>query len=208
LPVRIIETEADLAAAAEELVALDSRFGPVVAAGPLPMRRRADGFAALLSAIVAQQVSTASAAAIWSRIETAGLVTEAAVAEADETALRACGLSRPKMRYARALAGAEIDWQALRDARTDEVVTTLTAVPGVGRWTAEIYAKFALGHADAFAAGDLALQEAARRLFDLAGRPAERDLRAMAEAWRPVRAVAARALWVYYRWDTDREGVL
>jgi DNA-3-methyladenine glycosylase II len=208
LPVRIIETEADLAAAAEELVALDPRFGPVVAAGPLPMRRRADGFAALLSAIVAQQVSTASAAAIWSRIETAGLVTEAAVAEADETALRACGLSRPKMRYARALAGAEIDWQALRDARTDEVVTTLTAVPGVGRWTAEIYAKFALGHADAFAAGDLALQEAARRLFDLAGRPAERDLRAMAEAWRPVRAVAARALWVYYRWDTDREGVL
>jgi DNA-3-methyladenine glycosylase II len=81
-------------------------------------------------------------------------------------------------------------------------------VPGIGRWTAEIYAKFALGHADVFAAGDLALQEAARRLFDLPERPSEPTLRAMAEAWRPVRAVAARALWVYYRLDSGREGVL
>jgi DNA-3-methyladenine glycosylase II len=113
------------------------------------------------------------------------------------------------MRYTRALAAAGIDWAGLRAADTEtEEVETLTAVPGVGRWTAEIYAKFALGHADVFAAGDLALQESARRLFALPERPSERALRAMAEAWCPVRAVAARALWVYYRCETDREGVL
>lgn len=208
MPPRIIETEDDLARAAAELLALEPRFAPVLAAGPLPMRRTADGFPALLSAIVGQQVSTASAAAIRARLDAAGFSTEDAVLAAEEAALRACGLSRPKMRYVRALAGAGVDWAALRDAETEEVVTILTAIPGIGRWTAEIYAKFALGHADAFAAGDLALQEAARRLLGLPERPTERDLRALAEPWRPVRAVAARALWVYYRWDVGREGVL
>ncbi|MCU4653610.1 DNA-3-methyladenine glycosylase 2 family protein [Roseibacterium sp. SDUM158016] len=206
--VGIIATQSDLAEGARHLVALDPRFAPVVAAGPLPMRRIPDGFPALVSAIVGQQVSTASAAAIRGRLEAAGLMSEAAVAGASDEALRGCGLSRPKLRYLRALAAAGIDWRALRDAGTEEVVAVLTEVPGIGRWTAEIYAKFALGHADAFAAGDLALQEAARRLFGLEARPSERDLRAMAEAWRPVRAVAARALWVYYRWDSGREGVL
>jgi DNA-3-methyladenine glycosylase II len=205
--VAIIGTEADLAEGARALVALEPRFGPVIAAGPLPLRHRPDGFAALLSAIVAQQVSTASAAAIWGRVEAAGLDREEAILTAGEEALIACGLSRPKRRYARALAAAGIDWAGLRAADTETVVETLTAVPGVGRWTAEIYAKFALGHADVFAAGDLALQESARRLFGLPERPSERALRAMAEAWSPVRAVAARALWVYYRWETDREGI-
>jgi DNA-3-methyladenine glycosylase II len=207
-PVRRIETEADLAEGAARLVRLEPRFGPVVAAGPLPLRRRADGFAALLSAIVAQQVSTASAAAIWGRVTAAGLDREAAWRDVAEDTLVGCGLSGPKRRYGRALAAAGIDWTALRDAEAEEVIATLVALPGVGRWTAEIYAKFALGHADVFAAGDLALRESARRLFDLRERPTEPELRAMAEAWAPVRAVAARALWVYYRWDTEREGVL
>jgi DNA-3-methyladenine glycosylase II len=206
--VSIIETEADLARGAARLVDLDARFAPVLEAGPLPLRRRADGFAALAQAIVSQQVSVASAAAIWGRVEAAGLADEGRMAAADEADLRACGLSRQKIRYLRALAGAGIDWRGLRAAETEEGVARLTEVPGIGRWTAEIYAKFALGHADAFAAGDLALQEAARRLCDLGARPTERQLREIAEAWRPVRAVAARALWVYYRMDTDREGVL
>lgn len=204
----IIATEADLAEGARRLVALEPRFAPIVAAGPLPLRRRPDGFAALLSAIVAQQVSTASAAAIWGRVEAAGLDREEAWAGVGEAALIACGLSRPKQRYARALAAAGIDWAGLRAVDSDAVIETLVALPGVGRWTAEIYAKFALGHADVFAAGDLALQEAARRLFALPARPGEAGLREMAQAWAPVRAVAARALWVYYRWDTGREGAL
>ncbi len=155
-----------------------------------------------------QQVSTASAAAIWARLQDAGLCEEGAVAAASEEGLRACGLSRPKVRYAHALARAELDYAALRSADTSTVVTTLTAVTGIGTWTAEIYAKFALGHADAFAAGDLALQEAAKRLFDLPARPNEREMRQMAEAWAPVRAIAARALWAYYREQTKRDGAL
>lgn len=203
-----IRTRADLDRATAQLLALEPRFRPVIAeTGALPLRLRPDGFAALLSAIVSQQVSTASAAAIWARIEAAGLVSPEAVAGASDEALRGCGLSRPKMRYARALAGAGLDYDRLRTLPSDEVVGMLVTVPGIGRWTAEIYAKFSLGHADVFAAGDLALQESARLVFALPARPAEAELRDMAEAWSPVRAVAARALWAYYRVAKNREGI-
>ena len=206
-PIERIDTEVQLAQAARHLVALEPRFAPVLEAGPLPLRRRADGFEALLSAIVSQQVSVASAATIWARVEAAGLARADAMARAPDVDLRAVGLSRPKQRYARALAQAELDYDDLREASSDEVIATLVALPGIGLWTAEIYAKFALGHADVFAAGDLALQEAARGMFDLPARPSEKELRAMAQAWSPVRAVAARALWVYYRFEKDREGI-
>ncbi|MGV6889245.1 DNA-3-methyladenine glycosylase family protein [Rhodophyticola sp. SM2404] len=206
-PIERIDTEVQLAQAARHLVALEPRFAPVLEAGPLPLRRRADGFEALLSAIVSQQVSVASAATIWARVEAAGLARASAMALATDEDLRAVGLSRPKQRYARALAQADLDYDDLREASSDEVIATLVALPGIGLWTAEIYAKFALGHADVFAAGDLALQEAARGMFDLPARPSEKELRAMAQAWSPVRAVAARALWVYYRLEKDREGI-
>ena len=87
------------------------------------------------------------------------------------------------------------------------MIDTLVAVPGIGRWTAEIYAMFSLGRADVFAPGDLALQEAARILFDLDARPTEKALRQMAEPWSPWRGVAARLLWAYYRVAKDREGI-
>ncbi|WP_371258158.1 DNA-3-methyladenine glycosylase family protein [Jannaschia sp. CCS1] len=201
-----IETDEDVAEGFDRLRKIEPKFA--VISGPLPLRRRPDGFGALLHAIVGQQVSTASAAAIWGRVQSAGLHQETAVAAATEEALRGCGLSRPKVRYAKALSEARIDYAALRDAPLDDVLATLIAVPGIGRWTAEIYAKFALGHADVFAAGDLALQEGARLLFDLPERPAEKEMRAMAEAWTPVRAIAARALWAYYREKTKREGAI
>lgn len=205
---RIIEGPEVLAEGADWLVRRDPRFAPVLAAtGPLPLRRRPEGFAELFAAIVSQQVSVASAEAIWARVAAAGLTSEAAVAAAPDAALRACGLSRPKMRYARALAGAGIDYAALRAMPDASVIARLVEVPGIGRWTAEIYAMFSLGRADAFAANDLALQEAARVLFDLAERPSERALRAMAEDWSPWRAVAARALWAYYRLARQREGI-
>ncbi|MEM1430246.1 MAG: DNA-3-methyladenine glycosylase 2 family protein [Pseudomonadota bacterium] len=175
--------------------------------GPPPLRLRDDGFASLLSAIVSQQVSVASARAIWNRLDEAGLTADAAVAAASDDALRACGLSRQKMRYARALAEARIDYPALRGAPEDEVVEILTEIPGIGRWTAEIYAMFSLARADTFAPGDLALQEAARLLFDLPERPRERALREMAAAWSPWRAVAARLLWAYFHVEKDREGI-
>jgi len=176
--------------------------------GALPLRREDDGFAALLRAIVGQQVSVASARAIWGRLESLGLTGAAAMAAATDEDLRAAGLSRQKARYGRALALAGIDFKALRDVPDAEVVRALVAVPGIGVWTAEIYAMFALGRADVFAPGDLALQEAARVLFGLETRPTEKALRAMAEAWSPWRSVAARILWAYYRVAKEREGVM
>jgi DNA-3-methyladenine glycosylase II len=206
---RIIETADCVAEGAAWLAAREPRFATALAlTGPLPLRRRPGGFGALLDAIVGQQVSVASARAIAGRLEAAGLVTAAAVAAADEAALRACGLSRPKLRYLKALAVSGLDYAALETAPEAEVVDRLVAVPGIGRWTAEIYVMFALGRADAFAAGDLALQEAARMVFELEARPPEAALRRMAEDWRPWRSVAARLLWAYYRAVKLREGVV
>lgn len=205
---RIILTEACVAEGASWLAAREERFaGALALTGPLPLRRSAAGFRALLSAIVSQQVSVASANAIWARMEAAGLCDPARMAVATADELRAVGLSRQKARYGQALATAGIDFAALHDVPDDEVVAVLTAVPGIGRWTAEIYAMFALGRADVFAPGDLALQEAAKVLFGLEARPSERAMRAMAEDWSPWRAVAARLLWAYYRVAKEREGI-
>ncbi|MGV8986366.1 MAG: DNA-3-methyladenine glycosylase family protein [Cypionkella sp.] len=205
---RIIQTPDCVAEGAAWLALTDPRMAAILSqTGPLPLRRRVDGFAALLDAIVGQQVSTASARAIWGRLEAAGLTVEATVAETSEDDLRAQGLSRQKARYARALAQARLDYDSLRSAPDAHVLATLTAVPGIGHWTAEIYAMFALGRADVFASGDLALQEAARIAFDLPARPSPKALAALAEAWSPWRAVAARALWAYYRVAKSREGI-
>lgn len=205
---RIIETPACVAEGAAWLAAREPRFAAALAeTGPLPLRRREDGFAALLSAIVSQQVSVAAADAIWARLDAAGLTAPERLTAAGEEALRDCGLSRQKARYARALAAAELDFAALRALPAEEVIARLVAIPGIGRWTAEIYVMFSLGRADVFAPGDLALRESVRLLFALDGRPSERDLRAMAEAWSPWRAVAARLLWAYYRAVREREGI-
>ncbi len=205
---RIIEGEACVAEGAAFLADLDPRFRAALqATGPLPLRLRKDGFAALLDAIVSQQVSVASADAIWGRLKAAGLTGPRKVKRASDDELRACGLSRQKMRYARELAASGIRFPDLRDQPTDAVIERLIEVPGIGRWTAEIYAMFSLGRADVFAPGDLALQEAARALFDLPARPTEKELRAMSEAWAPWRGVAARLLWAYYHVAKDREGI-
>ncbi|MEP3635485.1 MAG: DNA-3-methyladenine glycosylase 2 family protein [Shimia thalassica] len=205
---RVIETSDCVAEGAEWLVAHDPRFGPALAAtGPLPLRLRPDGFAQLLSAIMSQQVSVASANAIWGRLKEARLTGPRKIMWASDDDLRACGLSRQKIRYSRALAEARIDFKALRDLPSDQVIRILTEVPGIGAWTAEVYAMFSLGRADVFAPGDLALQEAARILFEMDKRPSEKELRQMAEDWSPWRSVAARALWAYYRVAKDREGL-
>lgn len=205
---RIIETQADLAEGMEWLARREKIFAQAYElTGELPLRRKPEGFAELLSAIVSQQVSTASARAIWGRVAAAGLVTPQAVAAASDDDLRACGLSRPKLRYARALAEAEVDFAALRLMPDEKIIAQLVELPGIGHWTAEIYAMFSLGRADVFAHNDLALQEAARLLFALDTRPNERQMRALAADWSPWRAVAARLLWAYYRIAKDREGI-
>ena len=205
---RIIRTEACVAEGTAHLAGVEPRFADALEQiGEVPLRLRKDGFAALLDAIVSQQVSVASANAIRARLKAAGLTGPLKIRRASDDDLRACGLSRQKMRYARALSEAGIRYPALREAPTEEVIATLTEVPGIGVWTAEIYAMFSLGRADVIAPGDLALQESARILFGLPQRPTDRELRAMAEAWSPWRGVAARILWSYYHVQKDREGI-
>jgi DNA-3-methyladenine glycosylase II len=205
---RVIRDETCLAEGAAWLAARDARFGHALAqTGPVPLRLRPDGFGQLLGAIVSQQVSVASARAIWARLEAAAMTTPTAILSVAEDDLRVLGLSRQKAAYARALAEAGIDYEALRHAPTVEVVTRLVTVKGIGVWTAEIYAMFSLGRADVFAPGDLALQEGARLLFGLPERPKDRALRRMAEDWSPWRSVAARILWAYYHVHKQREGI-
>lgn len=206
---RILMTEACMAEGAAWLAANSPGFDRALElCGPPPLRRRQDGFDALLAAIVSQQVSTAAARAILGKLEAAGLTQAPAILAADDESLRGAGLSRQKVRYARALAGAGIDYAALRTAPEDQIIATLTALPGIGRWTAEIYAMFSLGRADVFAPNDLALQEGARMLLDLPDRPREKALREIAMAWAPWRTVAAGMLWAYYGAVKRRDGVM
>lgn len=205
---RIVETLADVEEGAAWLVAREPRFARALElAGPLPLRRQESGFGTLLFTIISQQVSVASAAAVWKRLEAAGGVAPEGFAALSDEALKACGLSRQKIAYGRGLAQSGLDWEGLRALPDAAVVAELMRVKGVGAWTAEIYAMFCLGRADVFAPGDLALQEAAREIFGLAERPGEKTLRAMAEEWSPWRAVAARLLWAYYQRADKGEGM-
>ena len=167
------------------------------------MRRRPGGFGGLARIIVGQQLSIASAAAIWGRLEAriAPLRSEELIAATDAD-LRACGLSAPKIRTLRAVseavASGSLDLTRLDAAADASVHESLCAVKGIGPWTADIYIMFCLGRRDAFAPGDLALQVAAGHAAGLPSRPKAAELSEMAEAWRPWRGVAARLLWAYY----------
>lgn len=205
---RLILGDACIAEGAAWLAAHDPRFVDALSStGPLPLRLREGGFHQLLSAIVSQQLSVSAAAAIWARVEKAGVTTPTAIQNCNDEDMRALGLSRQKIGYARALANAGIDFEALHEKPLDDVIAELTTVSGIGVWTAEIYAMFSLHRADVFAHADLALQEAARHLFDLDKRPTPKVMRDMADRWRPWRSVAARLLWAYYKHINEREGV-
>jgi DNA-3-methyladenine glycosylase II len=205
-----IHTEADLDTALAALAAADSRFaGLLVAAGRPPLRRRQGGYAGLAAIIVSQQLSTASAAAIWGRLSaTFDPLDPAAILRARPARLARLGLSAPKIRalkaIARAVDGGQLALAALADGAADDAHAALTAIHGIGPWTADIYLLSCLGHADAWPAGDLALQEAARVAFALPLRPSAKEMVALAESWRPWRAVAARILWSYYRTATAK----
>jgi len=172
-------------------------------AGDPPLRRHLAGFEGLARIIVAQQLSTASAGAIWRRLgERIAPLTAAAILAESEEGLRSVGLSGPKIRTLRALSeavcrdGLELDLLSGRDDA--DVHAALRDVKGIGPWTADIYIMFCLGRADAFAAGDLALQIAAQHAASLDARPSAEALTLLAERWRPWRGVAARLLWAYY----------
>ncbi len=201
---RLIETDADVAEGLAALVAGDPRLGPLVAAaGAIPLRRRPGGFAGLAWIVVGQQVSTASADAIWGRLAgaTDGVKPER-VAQAGDATLRGAGLSAAKARSLRSLAEAVLggfDLDGLATLGAEEAHAALVALPGVGPWTADIYLLSCLGHPDVFPAGDLALRAALAMGLQLDVRPDIAAAAAIATAWRPWRAVAARLFWAYYR---------
>ena len=192
------------------LIALDADFAGIeVAAGPLPWRTRASGFAGLLQAIVGQQISNGAAAAIWRRLAaTPGALDPGTLLALDDAVLRGVGLSRPKVLHARALAQAFADGvlhaDTLAAMADEEAVAAMSAVRGLGRWTAEVYLVFALEREDVFPAGDLALAAAVADLKGLAARPSPVALRQRAAAWAPHRALAARLLWHHWRFRTGR----
>ncbi len=188
----------------DALCALDRRLEVVRGkAGQVPLRRSEPGFRSLASIIVSQQVSRASADAIFGRLTVLlDPLTPEAVLAADEDIFREAGLSRPKQRgllaAAQAVAdGLDLHRLCLLDA--GEAIATLTAVPGIGPWTAEVYLLFAAGHSDIFPARDVALQSAVGHALGIDPRPPEKALIALAESWSPWRGVAARLFWAYYR---------
>jgi len=171
--------------------------------GDPDVRRHTSGFEGIARIVVGQQLSLASAQAIWGRVAAAVRpMTPRKLLKLSDDELRAAGLSKGKVRTLRAvseavLAGLDLD--ALAHAPEQEVHDTLTALPGIGPWTADIYLLFCLGRADAFAAGDLALQIATRTALGLDDRPSREELFAIAERWRPWRGVAAHLLWAHYK---------
>jgi DNA-3-methyladenine glycosylase II len=201
---RVIETEADIAEGLAWLTRRDRRLVSVARiAGPLPLRRAAPGFAGLARVVIGQQVSTASAGAIWGRFESAFPDGRPeAFAAADEATLRAVGLSGAKITTLRAVAAATtegLDLDNLAALPGDEAHARLTALRGIGPWTADVYLLFCLGHADVFPAGDLALRNAVADALGRDGPVPIAELHAMAVKWSPWRAVAARLFWAYYR---------
>ena len=205
---RIITSQECISEGLVALNKLEPKFRQAInAIDEIPLRRTSGGFDRLLSTIVSQQLSVAAADAIWKKIELAGLNQINKIKKVSDQDLRQVGLSKQKVRYVRSLANAKINYDALKAMPTSQVVSELTQVPGVGNWTAEIYAMFSLGRADVFAPGDLALQEATRLLFNLPERPSEKELRVMAKEWSPWQAVAARLLWSYYNDQKKREGI-
>ena len=202
----VLSDQAAFDAALDALAVLDGAFvRTILGDRPRPtLRRREPGLEGLVGIVVAQQVSTASANAIFGRLKArlGGFDPVAVDAVSDED-LRLCGLSASKLRTIRALVEAlgtgVLDFAALATADAEAALATLCAIKGIGPWTANVFLLFCLGHADAWPAGDLALQEAARQALDLPERPDTAALVALGERWRPMRGVAAHCLWAYYR---------
>ncbi|MET3615893.1 DNA-3-methyladenine glycosylase II [Rhizobium aquaticum] len=200
-----ITSEFDIAAGLDALLTLDPRLGDIVArAGPVPLRLQPAGFAGLAEIIVSQMVSKASASAIFGRLaaKLSGEVCGAGVIALGADGLFGVGLSRAKASALLAIAEAEIagrlDLQGACCMETAEALAHLTAVKGVGPWTAEVYLMFCAGHPDIFPVGDIALVHAVHHAFGRDEKLKGRDLAALAECWSPWRSVAARLFWAFY----------
>lgn len=197
-------TPHDIAAAREALVAADPALARVHAQTPaFEWRLRVGGFEGLFRMIVEQQVSVASAASVWARLrEGMGGITPELLLAHDLDQLRGMGLSRQKATYGQGIARAQIagriDLEHLTSLDDEAAIAALTALKGVGLWTAEAYLLMCEGRLDVFPGGDVALQEAIRWADAAELRPDQKAAYARAEIWRPYRAVATHLLWAWY----------
>ncbi|MCG8406167.1 MAG: hypothetical protein MI923_13300 [Phycisphaerales bacterium] len=200
----IIVSQNDIDLGALALRKADTRLGPIIdQAGGIPLRLRPAGLESLCQIVVSQQVSVASAAAIWERVQKLVVPFDPGTLSAiTDDKLGIAGLSRPKIRTLRAIQdelNSGLDLQSLASAPAEEAHAALCRIKGIGRWSADIYLLFCAGHPDIFPSGDVALQHAVHRGFDLKERPDVKVLDMIAERWAPWRGVAARIFWAYYR---------
>jgi DNA-3-methyladenine glycosylase II len=209
-----LNSQADLEAAIHALVKQVPRLEPVFEVAGMPaLRRREPGFAGLAAIVSGQQLSTASAAAIWARVSAAFVPFDHdALRRARVDRLGRLGLSAAKIKtlkgVARELAAGRLNFDVLANEDADAAHNTLTALHGIGPWTADVYLLFCLGHGDAWPAGDLAVQEAVKIGLGLKVRPTAKEMAPLAEPWRPMRGAAAHLWWSYYRVLKKREGVI
>lgn len=207
---RRIRSIDDISDGLDELCVIDPRLVDVrAAAGEVPLRLTEPGFESLASIIVSQQVSRASADAIFGRLtRLVDPLTPQGLLTAGEDMFREAGLSRPKQKTLLAIARAVadgLDLHHLCGLEAGDAVGRMTSISGIGPWTAECYLLFSAGHPDVFPARDVALQAAVGHAFGLESRPGEKALIALAESWTPWRGVASRLFWAYYREWKGRE---
>lgn len=199
MSIHTIEHSQELETHITALIAIEPRFAAVYSQVGMPsLRHNVGGFEQLMRAMVGQQLSVAAAASIWQRLLDANLTTPQAIYKATDETLRAQGLSKQKTRYVRSLVEHDIDFVALETLPDEEVIKTLTAVIGIGRWTAEMYSLFSLKRADVLAVDDLAIKVAAMDLLALAERPTPKQLKHLTQDWSPHRSAASLLLWSYY----------
>ncbi|MEQ8445367.1 MAG: DNA-3-methyladenine glycosylase [Pelagibacterium sp.] len=201
-PARLDSAEA-LATHLEGLSQRDQRLAAaILRAGEVTLRLSPSGFEGMARIVCGQQLSVASARAIWGRVEALGAITPDAYLGFDEETLRKTGLSRGKFETIRGVALAiteqGLDFSQVDMMEPDTAIETLTRLNGIGPWTAEIYLLFCAGHPDIFPAGDLALQKAVEHAFDLPARPLPKDLIPLAAQWSPHRGAAALMFWRYF----------
>jgi DNA-3-methyladenine glycosylase II len=209
-----LNTQSDLESAVHALVKQDPRLKPVFEVAGMPaLRRREPGYAGLAAIVCGQQLSTASAAAIWARLTAAfDPFHHDALRRARANRLGRLGLSAAKIKtlknLAREIAAERLNLDVLANEDADAAHHTLTSLHGIGPWTADVYLLFCLGHGDAWPAGDLAVQEAVRIGLGLKTRPTAKEMAPLAEPWRPLRGAAAHLWWTYYRAIKKREGAI
>lgn len=206
--IQTIDTQEVLKDHITALIIIEPRFAPIYKQVGVPSLRRNDGgFEQLMRAMVGQQLSVAAASSIWQRLTDANLTSPQAIIQATDDMLRAQGLSKQKIRYTRSLVEHDIDFDTLVDTADEDAVNILTAVIGIGQWTAEMYLLFSLGRADVLAVDDLAIKVATMDLLGLVERPTPKQLKIASQDWSPYRSAAGLLLWAHYGWMHNRKAV-